>query len=131
MSLQTPEPRSPSVTPVESANESPHDADAAHRVAMLRTYLARFGLTHAETAEEAARRVLAAVARDDIAASELDQRLIMTARGWVREFAATSAERTPHDWFWRAPSLLGKFPTAFLSTPLPAAAELSPLQPEG
>ena len=119
-----------SPTRVERANESPHDA--ADRVAMLRTYLARFGLTDQATAEEAARRVLAALACDDVAPSELDQRLIVTARGWVREFAGATAGQPAHDWFWRAPILLGKFPTAFLSTPLPVTttAQFSPTRPE-
>ena len=120
-----------SVERVERTAESPQGG-AAHRVAMLEAYLARFGLTHQAAAEEAARRVLAAVACDHVAPSELDQRLIVTARGWVREFAGATAGQPAHDWFWRAPILLGKFPTAFLSTPLPVTttAQFSPTRPE-
>lgn len=97
------------------------DPVATHRLALLRTYFARFGLQG--TSAAAARCVLTAVlrepslGRDDAA---IERRLIAVARTWLRDFSeADGVPSAAGTWLSRAPVLLSKFPGAFLATPVP------------
>ena len=61
---------------------------------------------------------------------DVEPLLLGVASQWVESFARESAEDSSN-WFWRAPSLLARFPATFLETPLPAwsrATELPSLE---
>lgn len=92
------------------------DRETSHRVALLRAYFARFGLSDREALDAAARRVVTAVrkATNGETNSEMERRLVVVARTWIRDFAGSGEEQ----WTSRAPALLSKFPSAFLATPL-------------
>jgi hypothetical protein len=100
-------------------------------VAFLQAYFTNFGLKDARMARTAAARVVAAV-REGLGEpvdGDAEPLLLGVASRWVESFARESAEDSS-DWFWRAPSLLARFPATFLETPLPAsprAAELPDL----
>jgi hypothetical protein len=85
-------------------------------VRLLSRHFEAWGLTDHERARAAAGRVLRTwqrLARDGIAADPLE-----LATDWIRAMAGAR-----DDWFFRARSLLGRFPGAFLETDPPARRE--------
>lgn len=109
------------------------DRIGAHRIALLRTYFARFGLWDEATSQAAAHRVVNEVLQTarDWNDTEIDRRLVAVARKWIRDFAESrgsgpgpgpSVDSPVPNWLSRAPVLLSKFPSAFLATPLPRSS---------
>jgi hypothetical protein len=101
-----------------SWDDDESDREISHRLALMRIYFARFGLADREALEAAARRVVVTVRRitDSEDDGAVERRLVAVARSWVRDFA--ESVEGPGDWLSRAPALLSKFPSAFLTTPL-------------
>jgi len=90
---------------------------------LARRHLERWGLVDPEVLERAAERLAdAALAggalKDDDA---LLDRMRALAERWIADFAGGSADPKRH-WIWHAGALLGRFPRAFLETPLPRSA---------
>jgi hypothetical protein len=90
-------------------------------VGFLQNYFINFGLPDADTARTAAVRVVTAVHTElgEPLDGDVEPLLLGFASRWVESFARESAEASS-DWFWRAPSLLARFPATFLETPLPS-----------
>jgi hypothetical protein len=90
-------------------------------VGFLQNYFIKFGLPDADTARAAAARVVAAVHKElgEPLDGDAEPLLLGFASQWVESFARESSEE-PSNWFWRAPSLLSRFPATFLETPLPS-----------
>jgi len=90
---------------------------------LTRSYLNSCGLLDEGAQETAARRIVTAVLAHVATATSSSDRntrglLVATARSWVEDFARSSLDDSP-DWFWKARELLGRFPHAFIETPLP------------
>jgi hypothetical protein len=84
-------------------------------VRLLCRHFESWGLSDAERARAAAGRVLETCQR--LARSGVETDPLEVATQWIRSMAGTNHEGG--DWFFRARSLLGRFPTAFLETEVP------------
>jgi hypothetical protein len=89
-------------------------------VTFVGRYLRVWGLVDALRAEQAATRLVAVTLATGEAQSphERKRRILFLTRKWIEEFAR-GASGSADDWFWRAQSLLARYPRAFLETPLP------------
>jgi hypothetical protein len=105
------------------------DRLAAHRIAILQAYFASLGLRESAS-RTAAQRVVIEVLKTPVDRNDTgaDRRLVAVARKWIRDFSESYgfavSPSQPDDlsvlnWYSRAPSLLAKFPSAFLATPVP------------
>ena len=78
-------------------------------------YLGVWGLVDATRAKRAARRLVVVVLASGEAQSprERRRRILLLTRRWVEEFAR-GTNSSSDGWFWRAQSLLARYPRAFL-----------------
>ncbi len=101
---------------------SVESASAGPLFDLARRYLESWGLSKPWSEQAAAELVRAVVGRHGSEPSdELRRTVIGLGRRWIEHFAR-GALGFRRDWFWRAQSLLRRFPRAFLETPLPRSA---------
>jgi hypothetical protein len=84
-------------------------------IALLCRYFESWGLTDEALARAAAARVMQTLHRDG-AFGSVDP--LQLATRWIQSMA-DDASADSSDWFFRAPSLLSRFPAAFLETDVP------------
>ncbi len=86
-------------------------------------HLERWGLVEAAVLDRAAERLADAVLADGVGPNDdaLPDRMRALAERWIADFAGGSSDPKRH-WIWHAGALLGRFPRAFLETPLPRSA---------
>jgi hypothetical protein len=96
-------------------------------VALVRRYLKTWGLSDAAVAQIAAERLVAEVAAMPVnrASADVKKTLVALTRSWVEAFARDGADSG--DWFWRAQTLLARYPQTFLATAIPREASTRPL----
>jgi hypothetical protein len=104
---------------MNSAHAGPDEHSSVERwVGFLREYFLSFGLPDVAFAQTAAERVAHAWYATGAINGDCEPMLLNVASQWIEAFARESSE-SEADWFWRAPSLLSRFPTTFLQTALP------------
>jgi hypothetical protein len=100
-----------------------HEASTCEEwVEVVRRYFESWGLSERRFAKIAAERVMSAVGSPS---RFRDGEPVRIATRWIRAFVDDGAEAA--DWFFRAPSLLARFPAAFLETEIPRGSGVSSL----